>query len=224
MMHVRHQRGVACRRELVNGKVKGIFKALVGRLVVVVGVLGHDAHQQLVQRVLDAVTAECSHVSTRCACRRRVVDSPNAAGSAPVHLHLRHCACATAPAPHFRLPFRACLHWCCPHRCATHGLVTCSFATTISALRHPPHQILTTVALLAALCLFYLCPRIESVFRTPLVRGYSCRVLYGPKQSTTLEATSLMPCNHQPNLSTRCFPVHGLVQPLGTDPSYLVHL
>lgn len=134
------------------------------------------------------------------------------------------CTCATAPAPHFRLPFRACLHWCCPHRCATHGLVTCSFATTISALRHPPHQILTTVALLAALCLFYLCPRIESVFRTPLVRGYSCRVLYGPKQSTTLEATSLMPCNHQPNLSTRCFPVHGLVQPLGTDPSYLVHL
>jgi len=34
--------------------VEGVLQALVGRVVILVGVLGHNAHQELIQRVLNA--------------------------------------------------------------------------------------------------------------------------------------------------------------------------
>lgn len=47
--------------QLIDGEVVGGFEAVIRRLLVFVGILGHDASQQLVQRVLDAFAVERGH-------------------------------------------------------------------------------------------------------------------------------------------------------------------
>lgn len=61
MLHIGHQRRIPRGGELVNGKVKRVFKTLIRSLVVVVGILGHDSHKQLVQCVFDALAVEGRH-------------------------------------------------------------------------------------------------------------------------------------------------------------------
>jgi hypothetical protein len=53
--------GIARRRQFGDGKVKGILETLLDDVFVFVWILGHNAHQQLVQRVLDALAVEGRH-------------------------------------------------------------------------------------------------------------------------------------------------------------------
>ena len=61
MVYVGDNGELAGGAELPEGMFVGDIVALVGGFFVFVGVFGHDAHQQLVQRVLDAFPIEGRH-------------------------------------------------------------------------------------------------------------------------------------------------------------------
>ena len=61
MVYVSDNGQLAGGGELPEGMFVGDVVALVGGFLVFVGILGHDAHQQLVQRVLDAFPIEGRH-------------------------------------------------------------------------------------------------------------------------------------------------------------------
>ena len=58
MADVGHHGGLASSLELSEGKVEGFLEALVGRGLVLAGIVGHDAHEKLVQCVLYAFVVE----------------------------------------------------------------------------------------------------------------------------------------------------------------------
>jgi hypothetical protein len=61
VVHVWHGFGLARRHQLLHGALVGILEALLGYFLAVVGVVRHDALQQLVQRVPDPFMVERRH-------------------------------------------------------------------------------------------------------------------------------------------------------------------
>jgi hypothetical protein len=62
MVHIGNERRIPRGCQFVDSKVEGVLEALIRCFLVIVGVLRHNAHQELVQRVLDALAVECGHI------------------------------------------------------------------------------------------------------------------------------------------------------------------
>jgi hypothetical protein len=61
VVDIGHQGRVLGPAQRADGELKGLVEALVCDILVVVDILGHNAHNQLIQRVFDAFAVERGH-------------------------------------------------------------------------------------------------------------------------------------------------------------------